>query len=629
MTAETTEPAPAPPAGAGERPERLCDLVMKGGVTSGIVYPKAVSVLKEVYTFKNIGGTSAGAMAAAATAAAEHGRKNGHPGGFEELDGLADWLAGREGGGEHTRLFSLFQPTARTRPLYNVLVAAIGPSREKAASVVRAAVRSFWGAAIGGAVPGLALAGLALAATTCWTQVVLLGFAAALTLLGIAMAVGLAIVACAGRELPAAGFGLCPGCADPKPGHPPALTNWLTAYLNRLAGKPEDGPPLTFGDLWGTQDPKEERKIQLAMVTTNLTHGRPHRLPDLSGGFFFDPDELKGYFPEHVVTWMVEHPRASKKDHDRFKPLRPMPDPADLPVVVAARMSLALPVLIGAVPLYTIDYGPFPYISAAEKERVRPERCWFSDGGICSNFPVHFFDGYLPRWPTFGINLKPFDPDDRTRRNAVWMPETNDSGTTVLWNRFDRAGGLASVGGFLKAIVDAARNWSDSTLLPLPGYRDRIVHVSLDEATEGGMNLDMPEETIRALAERGEEAGRRLIRHFADPSYDGELTWDNHRWVRFRSLMALIEDMLDDINVALKRPAPGDKGYDELVGRGPDDPPGSYRLHDPGQRKFAVDRLEQLAEMIDDWLGTHSSNYQFRKGNVPRPRPSLRIGPDL
>lgn len=50
---------------------RNCDIVMKGGITSGIVYPRAVSELAKSFHFKNIGGTSAGAIAAAATAAAE------------------------------------------------------------------------------------------------------------------------------------------------------------------------------------------------------------------------------------------------------------------------------------------------------------------------------------------------------------------------------------------------------------------------------------------------------------------------------------------------------------------------------------------------------------------------------
>src|SRR5215831_20078924 len=54
-----------------------CDVVMKGGITSGIVYPTAICELAQQYQFKNIGGASAGAIAAVATAAAEYGRKRG------------------------------------------------------------------------------------------------------------------------------------------------------------------------------------------------------------------------------------------------------------------------------------------------------------------------------------------------------------------------------------------------------------------------------------------------------------------------------------------------------------------------------------------------------------------------
>ncbi len=56
---------------------KKCDIVMKGGITSGIVYPRAVTRLAQEYRFQSIGGTSAGAIAAAITAAAEYRRSNG------------------------------------------------------------------------------------------------------------------------------------------------------------------------------------------------------------------------------------------------------------------------------------------------------------------------------------------------------------------------------------------------------------------------------------------------------------------------------------------------------------------------------------------------------------------------
>ena len=66
-------------------------MVMKGGITSGVVYPHAVCELAQVYRFRSVGGASAGAIAAAATAAAELGRRS-DTGGFAELAALPDWL---------------------------------------------------------------------------------------------------------------------------------------------------------------------------------------------------------------------------------------------------------------------------------------------------------------------------------------------------------------------------------------------------------------------------------------------------------------------------------------------------------------------------------------------------------
>ena len=625
-----SRPAGPPPAGG---PGKYCDLVMKGGVTSGIVYPRTVSALKDTYTFKNIGGTSAGAMAAAATAAAEYGRQHGHPEGFDTLGQLDQWLSVQEDGSPHTRLFDLFQPSRSTRSLYQILIAAIGPTPGKWLRIGLVAVRSFWVAACVGALPGLVLMILALAELGGWLRIGVAVLAALFVALGVAVAISIAFAMRVAREMPGRGFGLCTGCTPPRPGRPLALTNWLTGYLNGLAGMPEDGAPLTFGDLWGTREPSSDsdHAIRLEMMTTNLTHGRPYRLPTLEGGFYFDPEELKDYFPENVVRWMVGHPRTDERspDPDRDAPLRPLPGPADLPVVVGARLSLALPILISAVPLYAIDYSKMPFLDPEERKRVRPERCWFSDGGICSNFPVHFFDAYLPRWPTFAIDLESFNPDDTEHRNDCWMPKTNQGGTTVAWNRFDGEGGLNSVFGFIMAIIDAARNWSDSTILPLPGYRDRIVHVCLDEATEGGMNLDMPPAIILGLGQRGAKAGGLLLRHFDDPPPDEKLTWDNHRWVRFRSMMALFEDMLDEIDVAMKHPEPGDRSYSELLARGPTDPPTSYPLRRPAQQQFAEEQLVRFRQLIDEWLAPATKDDQFREGDVPRPRPSLRITPNL
>src|SRR2546422_9326215 len=98
------------------RPQRLCDLVMKGGITSGVVYPLAACELAKAFRFKNIGGTSAGALAAAATAAAELGRESAKRG-FRLLQDLPKFLGDKRAGAPNPKLFAFFRQHRGTKPL--------------------------------------------------------------------------------------------------------------------------------------------------------------------------------------------------------------------------------------------------------------------------------------------------------------------------------------------------------------------------------------------------------------------------------------------------------------------------------------------------------------------------------
>lgn len=131
-----------------EPPEdRFCDLVMKGGLTSGIVYPKAIARLAQRYRFRSIGGTSAGAIAAAITAAAEYNRRKNHTrAGFEMLAGLPDELQA-EVPGTHTRkLLSLFQPQPGTRRLFSTLVASLNSEGawQRVGAIFTGLLRAYW-----------------------------------------------------------------------------------------------------------------------------------------------------------------------------------------------------------------------------------------------------------------------------------------------------------------------------------------------------------------------------------------------------------------------------------------------------------------------------------------------------
>src|SRR5690349_1953557 len=97
-------------------PDRQCDLVMKGGITSGVIYPSALAELGKSYQFRGVGGASAGAIGAAMGAAAEFGRASG---GFERLGALPAQL----GDGQ---LAALFRPQASTRTLLRLMLVLTG-----------------------------------------------------------------------------------------------------------------------------------------------------------------------------------------------------------------------------------------------------------------------------------------------------------------------------------------------------------------------------------------------------------------------------------------------------------------------------------------------------------------------
>ena len=631
--------------------ERCCDIVMKGGITSGVVYPPVVVKLAEYLNFKNIGGTSAGAIAAAATAAAQY-RKNttGAADAFARLAALPQQLGAEVSG--QTRLLSLFQPQPETRAIYRVLLAAVARGGWLPLRVAFALIRQFPFAALLGVllwlvlgllpVAVLAWGALSVTAGTLWY-----GVLAALLLAGLGLLLALAsavLLALAGpvallvrrtlKALPKNFFGLCTGFvpeadseADMDKSKPP-LTVWLADLIDELAGLAPGGAPLTFGQLWGGDDPAAPRAINLEMMTTSLTHGLPFRLPfepRFQRTFFFHPQEFRRLFPARVVQWMEDCAQAEEAqlpaaERGKYAPLCRLPRPAQLPVIVATRMSLSFPVLLSAVPLYAIDFTRLD-----PKDRV-PEPVWFSDGGICSNFPVHFFDSTLPRHPTFGVNLRNLDPDRTDQR--VWMPRKNVSGILGPWTRFADPGKGQPLFGFFGALLNAIQNWSDNAQTILPGYRDRIVHIFLDEEKEGGLNLDMPPELIAALGQYGAEAARELLKRYpgvgltqADQSGADPLktTWENHRWVRYRSLLSQLEVLLSEWLIVVENPLAGDARYEALIQNAP-----SY-AYNPQQQARALQTHQQLLDLARDWLAQVES---LREG-APNPAPELRVRPRL
>lgn len=610
---------------------------MKGGITSGVVYPGAVLSLAKHYRFKCIGGASAGGIAAAIVAAAEHARDKD---GFGKLAELPGELAGTTADGRPFML-QLFQADASTRPLFSVLLGFLQHGPLGAVGVLRA----FWRFPLVALTVALASVSLSVFAGADAALAVAGVFAAAVI---VVIGVAADFVRAVGR-LPDNDFGLCRLGPETGTETAPSLTGWLHQRIQATAGLQAGDAPLTFADLWAGPEvvlppPEQRRKrtdsllalsrnplaraTDLQMMTTDLTHGRPLRLPvpyqpyepilEEGGGLLFDPDELRRFFPCDVVDHLVRHaPPASEETAAHLQRLgashlKHFPIGPDLPVVVATRVTLSFPVLISAIPLYELDFR-----QAQDPPLVR---VLFSDGGIASNFPVHFFDSPLPTRPTFALNLSGFergetpDPDDPCK--AVREPgDVNQPAYAAVAH-------IDGLGGFFAAIKDAMQNWRDNSQAQLPGFRDRVIQVKLDKG-EGGLNLTMKSDKITELNARGKCAGDRLVALFAGDGTTMSPRWNDHRFVRYRTSMSLLERLLRSYARGYSSPADSvTLGYADRVAQGTDPP---YPFTE-ASLALAQETTDTYVGLVDEW---NTEGTTLDDGGVPRPPSTLRAVPPV
>jgi hypothetical protein len=339
--------------------DRYCDLILTGGVTDGVIYPWAIVELARKFRFKNIGGTSAGAMAAAVAAAAEYARRQGFLSGFNEvlLKLPKDLARDVEGNTRRlglyrpkarTRLFALFQPARTTRRLFDLFVALFGvpgsscgadaPSPDArtvnagaaslsakgpAAAIWRVIVvvlSVYWCAALAGMLSGVALS-LVIAFVEARSAIGTLLSILPWTLVSLPLFLLGALYWDVLYGLVPNDFGMCTGNhAENVPRGELSLIEYLHEGIQAAARKPLD-QPLTFQDLWdapgGPVDParpaalqtRTPRSIDLRMITTSLSHGRPYELPlaDETDRLFFTIKDLKPYFPTSVLKHLRAH----------------------------------------------------------------------------------------------------------------------------------------------------------------------------------------------------------------------------------------------------------------------------------------------------------------------------------
>ena len=429
-------------------------------------------------------------------------------------------------------------------------------------------------------------------------------------------------------------------------------------------------------------DPRA-RSINLELISSELVHGVPYRFPlspdamrvDGHPRLYLRRSDVAEVFPPNVVDALCQRPFGYQSarglengaDYD-VSDLFELPAPEDLPVIFATRLSLPFPALFQAVRLYARIAGPedkrhlvrdeygarvgvgtppvdvsYPGPQVGTQPDTQPdvledgktrgtvwlEELWFTDGGVTSNFPVHFFDSLLPLWPTLGINLGAHPPGFANQ--DVWLPaddQSRSSPPSPLGEGFQ---------GFIGAIFNTARGWHDTYQTFMPSFRGRVAWVR-QRPGEGGNNLYMSRELIASLALRGAVAGRRLRHRFERTAY-----WQRHQWLRLR----IASDELDRL-MAGTRTALHEEGFRRMTDRheagtllpdlqraikesGGDPTPPIAESVDGAMPWFAprdIDAywhdLDHLVQRFRDYV----SSSELRAG-VPAPSPDLRQVPPV
>lgn len=366
----------------------------------------------------------------------------------------------------------------------------------------------------------------------------------------------------------------------PAPTVGPALADWLTDALNDLAGLGDD-EVLRFGHLWQgpsfstaadlavlrrAADLPQARQINLELMTTDVVRGLPLRFPlqvkdvradDGQPRLLVRRSDLDGpqgqLLPAKVIDAICVGTPVQGLDSrtgEHVSDLYALPLPWDLPVVFAVRMSLSFPVLFQAVRLYERhdpgdvrdDFGVrlaragVPLRYPASSGPWVSER-WISDGGITSNFPIHFFDSVLPRWPTLGINLG--DHPDGAAHQDVWLPSDADR---VEVPTGSLNGSLVS---FVAGVLSTGLKWRDTVQTAMPAFRGRVATVRTKPG-EGGSNVFMTRDQVAGLSLRGALAGVRLSRRFSSQPH-----WHRHEYLRARVGLDNLASLSGSLRAAL------------------------------------------------------------------------------
>ncbi len=442
-----------------------------------------------------------------------------------------------------------------------------------------------------------------------------------------------------------------------------------------------------------------ERSIDLFTVSTCLSQGRAYKLPSLdpTARLFFRLSEFKKLFPNEVVEhlrrvslqvdvtkepilqrykdqilqrycdreayWQrsthkytsAELARlAAKLETNRNAVIDQLlqqeddrhPDPdirelpaAQLPIVVAARMSLSVPILFQAVPLLGFDLQ-------VEAEDMKLQRLWFTDGGVVSNFPIHMLDKALPRWPTFGVTV---EEEGRLRSSSTrlmksfvpYFSDMDESDRMVFGGQFWRdfnetrqAPRWKGVSQFLAGVLKIALDGEDQSHLRMPHVRNRVLRLYTNRAIGNAFNIKVNAEKIQEVNDRSIEGGKNLVMAYLSEIKNDKMPpslWTDHRWVRLQMLIENLREHLRGFETALfsKEVMPSSLYEQIAASTDPKTPPLCFR--DRPSSPLSLAQMKQLQSLVEQLrqLERGLMSHRLPMPMTPVPATSLRTQPNV
>ena len=498
---------------------------MKGGITSGVVYPHALCELARDVPVRerrrDVGRrdrrrrrrrSRARPRAAAASRSSQRSRRG------SETATTSSGSSSRSVGTR--RYFRLLAAGARTEG-----------RRRVAARRRRSARRSFPLTAVAGVAPGVALArARALDGTPARSPSARSSPGSSSRCSGSRVALGLRIALGLPKALGENGFGLCSGLS-PRRQRTPGLTPWLADLLDDLAAKDDERPAhLRRPPREGHRSPgDDDERHPPAPAPDAVVEPRAPLRPGRAASALSRSGSSPGWRRTRHRRARAATAERTRRRLDALAPLRPLPAArrpaggrrgADEPELPAPDQRRSAPRARHDEPARRVRRSRRSENGRACRAPARRRRLLVLRRRDREQLP-----GPLLRHAAADAadlrdrprRLPPRPPTRRRRgRRTSTCPRRTSGGLldTLAPDR-PEARDLGSLTGFVSGIVRTMQNHVDATLTHQPGYRDRIVHVHT-APDEGGMNLAMPPDVIEALTLRGQAAGRALVERFAD-----------------------------------------------------------------------------------------------------------------